>query len=76
MIRQLQAQGPEFAGPNISLQPEVPADQIVAEAQVAFWDARKAKSETDMQIARTRLTKAGGMTVKAMQLARAITASR
>lgn len=72
----LQAAGPEFAGPNVSLRPEVSAEQVAAEAQLAFWGARKAGDEAAMQIARNQLTKAGGMTVKAMQLARTISAGR
>lgn len=66
---QLQAQGPEFAGDNVSFTPELSTVRVAAEAQKAFWVARQGGDVAAMQTAREQMTAAGGVPLAAIQLA-------
>lgn len=66
---ELQAQGPEFAGDNVSFVAEEDTVQTAAEAQAAFWKAREGGDVVAMQTAREQITAAGGMTLAAIQRA-------
>lgn len=68
-MNELLAQGPEFAGENISFVSESsPVDQV-ANALLLFWDACAANNEVAAQEARRAITAAGGTSLAAINRA-------
>ncbi len=59
-MNELLAQGPEFAGENIPLVPEVDPVEKAAAALLAFWRAHAANDPVALQAARKDLVAAPG----------------
>ena len=68
-MSELLAQGPEFAGDNVSFKLELSDTELVANALKVFWGARKKGDVSSMHEARKQISAAGGTTLEALQLA-------